>query len=530
VAQTIVPATGEHSYVDGKCVDCGHDCNHVSDNGVIEDITEPTCGTDGSQTIVYKCTICGITLSEHDETLPATNKHEGGETVIENYVEPGCETWGSYEEVVYCKVCDVELNRTTGGVIKPTGHNMQSNNDYKAPTCTEAGQYESFYCANGCGHTTGGGIIPDLGHEYGPIEIENVDEATCESNGSHDEVQYCTVCDEELSRETITDLATGHLEGESVIENSYESSCTEHGSYDTVWYCQYCDTELQRTTTTLELAPHNLVTVNENEKEADCTNWGSYDAVVKCSVCGAESERHTELTDKPLGHNYIGDMNDIPPTCEEDGKEETQTCTRCDDKIGGAIIPATGHTSDSGTSETVDSTCTTHGYTKTVWKCISCGTVLEESTDELELAPHNLTTVVENEVAATCISMGSYDEVVKCSVCGAESERHTEYTDKDPNNHTGVDGCQCEDCGDDWHNYKENDDAVEPTCGQDGRTASKTCTACGATVAGTTIPATGNHSYFEGTCEVCDHVCTHDNYNPEHDEVCPDCDEYVINN
>ena len=602
-----------HSYSSetGTCVVCNAPCNHVEDNGVIEDITEPTCGTAGSQTVVYKCTICGMTTQSYDEVLPATNKHQGGETVIENYVAPTCTSYGSYDEVVYCKVCNVELERHENHSEEPIGHDWEVKEEGYAATCTEPGMYTSYFCGN-CGESKGGGTIPDTGHSAGAEVTENENEASCEENGGYDTVQYCTVCGEEINRTHTTIYATGHLEGESVIENSYESSCTEKGSYDTVWYCQYCGTELQRTTETLELAPHTLVTVKENEQEADCTSWGSYEAVVKCSVCGAESERHTEYTDEPLGHDYIGDMNEIAPTCEENGKAETQTCTRCHDVIGGETIPATGHTHDSGTSTTVESTCTTKGYTLTVWKCVNCGITLEESKDELELAPHDLTTVIENEVAATCTSPGSYDEVVKCSVCGAESERHTSYTDKldhdyigdmnevaatcttdgkeetqtctkcgdviggdtipklghtggeyvkeiiteatcqtlgsyteaqyctvcgteldrttesyyeDPDNHTAPDGCQCEDCGATWHNYEPNDDAIEPTCGEEGRTASRTCTECGATIAGTSIEATGEHEYdmLECTCINCgDH---NDSYIDD-DCYCSGCDEY----
>ena len=34
--------------------------------------------------------------------------------------------------------------------------------------------------------------------------------ATCTADGSHDEVVYCATCNEELSRVTVTDPATGH--------------------------------------------------------------------------------------------------------------------------------------------------------------------------------------------------------------------------------------------------------------------------------------------------------------------------------
>jgi len=52
--------------------------------------------------------------------------------------------------------------------------------------------------------------IDALGHTPGEVVIENEVAATCEENGSYDEVIYCTVCNKELSRETKTVPALGH--------------------------------------------------------------------------------------------------------------------------------------------------------------------------------------------------------------------------------------------------------------------------------------------------------------------------------
>ena len=47
-------------------------------------------------------------------------------------------------------------------------------------------------------------------HSAGAAVEENRVDATCEENGSFDEVIYCTVCGAELSRETETTEALGH--------------------------------------------------------------------------------------------------------------------------------------------------------------------------------------------------------------------------------------------------------------------------------------------------------------------------------
>ena len=53
--------------------------------------------------------------------------------------------------------------------------------------------------------------VGPLGHTPGDPVRENETPATCEAEGSYDEVVYCTVCKAELSRETKTSPATGHV-------------------------------------------------------------------------------------------------------------------------------------------------------------------------------------------------------------------------------------------------------------------------------------------------------------------------------
>ena len=55
---------------------------------------------------------------------------------------------------------------------------------------------------------------------------ENVVEATCTEDGSYDSVVYCSVCGEEISRDTVTVPALGHTEE---IIPAVEATCTEPG-------------------------------------------------------------------------------------------------------------------------------------------------------------------------------------------------------------------------------------------------------------------------------------------------------------
>ena len=60
--------------------------------------------------------------------------------------------------------------------------------------------------------------IPARGHTPGEPVRENEIPATCEEGGSYEEVIVCSVCGEEISRETKTTAALGHAWGEPVIE------------------------------------------------------------------------------------------------------------------------------------------------------------------------------------------------------------------------------------------------------------------------------------------------------------------------
>ena len=83
--------------------------------------------------------------------------------------------------------------------------------DGKAATCTKDG-YKTYWTCSDCGkmfsdanaehEITKVQAVKAAGHKAGSPVKENVKEPTCTSRGSFDEVVYCTVCKEELSRET----------------------------------------------------------------------------------------------------------------------------------------------------------------------------------------------------------------------------------------------------------------------------------------------------------------------------------------
>ena len=93
-----------------------------------------------------------------------------------------------------------------------------------APTCQEGG-YTTYVC-RACKETVIGNLTGATGHTAGEAVEENRVEPTCTEDGSYDSVVYCTVCESEISRETVTIGAVGHTAGEAVAK---APTCTEAG-------------------------------------------------------------------------------------------------------------------------------------------------------------------------------------------------------------------------------------------------------------------------------------------------------------
>lgn len=199
-------------------------------------------------------------------------------------------------------------------------------------------------------------------HTPGAAVRENEVPATCTKDGSHDEVIYCTVCQTEISRKTITDKAPGHKAQAAVKENVKDATCTVAGSHDEVVYCSVCQTEISRTTVTDKALGHDWDSatgkckrcetacdhkwtngkcdtcgytcqhvggdaVKEKEVPATCTKDGSHDEVVYCTICKAEVSR-TNVVDKATGHKWDDGVVTTQPTTGKEGVK-TFTCTVC---------------------------------------------------------------------------------------------------------------------------------------------------------------------------------------------------------
>ncbi|MBQ2920052.1 MAG: discoidin domain-containing protein, partial [Oscillospiraceae bacterium] len=386
-----------------------------------------------------------MTAAELEIFKLVCTEHTAAEAVRENEKAPSCTEAGSYDSVVYCTVCGEEISHETVAV-DALGHTYESV--VTAPTCTESG-YTTYTCTV-CGDTYVADEVAALGHTE---EIIPGKAATCTETGLT-EGKKCSVCGEIIvAQEEIP--ATGHTAAEAIRENEKAPTCTEAGSYDSVVYCSVCGEEISRETVTVaalghteEIIPGKATTCTETGltegkkcsvcgetlvaqeeipatghteeiipgKDATCTETGLTEGM-KCSVCGEILVAQEEIP--ALGHT-----EEVIPgkaaTCTETGLTEGKKCSICGEIIvAQEEIPATGHSYESVVTAP---TCTESGYT--TYTCTVCGDSYVG--DEVAALGHTEGEVArENEVVPTCTTAGSYDIVVYCTVCGEEVSRET---------------------------------------------------------------------------------------------------------
>ena len=452
--------------------------NHYSFSGWDKDITD----IQSSLTVTAQYTAEAHTYGEWKETTAPTCTEDGE------------------------KVRECECGASETAAVGALGHDWGEWTETKKATCTEKGEETRTCQRDKCGAEE---TRPtDLAkHTPGEAVKDNIVPATCETDGSHDEVVKCSVCGTEISRVTVKDDATGH---KAEVVPGKEATCTETG-LTAGEKCSVCGKELkaQEVTPALghdwgewketkkatctekgeeartcqrdkcgvtETRPTDLAkhtpgeAVNENIVPAACETDGSHDEVVKCSVCGTEISRVT-VKDDATGHKA-----EVVPgkeaTCTETGLTAGEKCSVCGKELKAQeVTPALGHDWGEWT-ETKKATCTEKGEEARTCQRDKCG---ETETRPTDLAKHTPGEAVkENIVPAACETDGSHDEVVKCSVCGTEISR---VTVKD-----GATG-----------HKTEVVPGKEATCTETGLTAGEKCSVCGKELkAQEVIPALGH--------------------------------------
>jgi hypothetical protein len=215
--------------------------------------------------------------------------------------------------------------------IDKTNNHILEKHDGKPATCKEEG-YEAFYTCKVCGldfsDAEGKNVISNpiaiekLAHTPDSPVIENEVPATCGQAGSYDDVVYCTVCGEELSRDTKTIDPTGEHDYQLVEEAA--PTCTEDG-----------------------VAAHY-----------ECTVCGKLYAVTEDGDPGEEVEAADLVLDSFGGHDW-GDWEIVKEATETEDGLKRRVCKRNEEHFEEEIIPATGkqdESSETSSDEPVDST------------------------------------------------------------------------------------------------------------------------------------------------------------------------------
>ena len=272
---------------------------------------EPTCEVPGVTT--YTCSRCGEFYTEPIAAL-GHNWGDWNETTA-----PTCEGEG-----VETRVCQRDANHTETRPVSALGHSWGDWAVTTAPTCEGEG-VETRVCQRDANHTETRPVTA-LGHDY----VSTVTSPTCTERGFT--TYNCSRCEASYIGDYVD--ALGHTPKDPVEENRNEPTCEQKGSYDSVVYCSVCEEELSRETKDIPALGHNwgdwVVTTAPT-----CEGEG-----VETRVCQRDAN-HTETRPvTALGHDYVSTVTN--PTCTEQGYT-TYNCSRCEASYIGDYVDALGH-------------------------------------------------------------------------------------------------------------------------------------------------------------------------------------------
>ena len=448
--------------------------------GEVETETLPALDHDWSAatcTASKTCETCGVT---EGNALGHTYRDEQGELLASEgeYTQYKCG-----QEIVITYTCTRCAEGDEGHTYEhQTGEMLEHDMVYEdevPATCEADGSAGSGRCTRGCGYTTGGTVIPALGHDWTPATCTTP--KTCKREG-------CGITEGEAlghswTTATCTDAkrcTTCKLtEGEALGHDWADATCT------TPQTCKTCGA-----TQGFELGHTTIIDAG---KDPTCTEAG-LTVGSHCSVCGEVIVAQKMMS--PMNHNWTPATCTTPKSCKREGCGITEgealghswtaaTCTdakRCTtckltegEALGHDWIAATctikktcttcgatqgfelGHTIviDAGK----DPTCTESGLTEGS-HCSVCGEVI--------VAQKMMSPMNHNWTPATCTAPKTCKRE-GCGITEGEALGHswTAATCTDAKRCTTCKLTEGEALGHDW---------IAATC-----TTKKTCTTCGAT-------------------------------------------------
>ena len=368
--------------------------------------------------------------------------------------------------------------------------------------------------------------IPKLEHTHNLTKVTGTP-ATCTEGGTKD-YWKCDGCDKMFEDEQGTTIITdinipvkGHCKGEAKKENEVAATCTSDGSYDEVIYCTVCKAEISRDKKSTPAAGHSFELEKAEEEylksEATCAAPAVYYKSCKCGEKGTETFEYGAVNpDRHTGGAEIRNASEANHVLQTKGYTGDTYCTGCNKMLGtGTEILPGDHIPDSvwkmnenrhwkecsisGCSAVIASTGEAHIYDGDEdADCNICGYTRKI----IPIHKHDLKTVAAT--AATCTSTGNI-EYYRCEDCGKlfsdpagtkEITAESVVTGKLP------------------HSPKELP-AVEATCENTGLSAGSKCEICGTIITEQTVTAAKGHDFASG-------MWKHDT--EQHWKKCSHCD------
>ena len=335
-----IPATGNHTDVDGKWESDGENHWHTCYFGTKFDVT---AHTGGEATCVNKaiCEVCKIEYGDVD----ATN-HKN--TEIRGATDPTCCEAG-YTGDKWCTDCNTKIE--SGSEISSTGNHTDVDGKWESDgtnhwhTCYFGTEFDITAHNGGEATCKSPAECSECGHSYGPLDannhkgttyLKNQKEATCFEEGYTGDI-YCSDCNEKIA------------DGQSIAKNAHN--------------------------------PASVWTTNEHDHWKECQTVGCGNVIDKaahsggeatcvskavCEVCKAQygdvdatNHKHTEIRDAK------------PATEQEKGYTGDTWCIDCNKKIAtGSEIAMLEHKLT--LVEAKDATVTEQGNIK-YYYCENCG-------------------------------------------------------------------------------------------------------------------------------------------------------------